>query len=251
MRSKLFKGLFLLTAFFLIIVLNSKSVERTGEDIQFIQAFSTEWKINTDQDSIHASFDNEIAFISQLQDCVLKEIAHVEIPHKYFGNMRYYHTNRKGFCYDRAVLMEKFLQHYGFDFRHLYLYFDPKGGYPPVTRFFQRGIPSHALFEVKTQKGWMVMGTNANWIGLGKDNQLLDISTLRKKIRDKSLHLKKETTIGNCFWEDKGDRFRYIYGVYSRHGDFFNGSSDTGKASFLEAFHILPDYNISMLLSNF
>jgi hypothetical protein len=252
MRTKLLKGLlFFLLLVIAILVLNSESVVNNKEDKQYIEAFSTEWKLSKNTDSIHANFESEVAFIRQMQDCVVKTIQQVEIPHQYFGSLKYYYTNRKGFCYDRAVLMEKFLLNYGFSFRHLYLYFDPNGQYPPAINFFKRGTPSHALLEVKTQRGWMVIGTNANWIGLSNKNEVLNVAELKKRIGANTLMLKYNASVGQYFWEGKGNHFRFIYGIYSRHGDFFNAGRDTGKASLMPSFHILPDYNLSMLLANF
>ena len=251
MRSKLFKALLFFAFILLILVLNSKSVVNTSEDQQFIEAFSKEWQLPRNSDSIHASFENEVAFIARLQDEVLRTVHHVEVPHHYFGNVKFYFTNRNGECYDRAVLLEKFFAYYNFPFRHLYLFFDEKDRYPSALNFFKRNIPSHALVEVKTKKGWMAIGTNANWIGLTRANEVLNIGQLKEKVGQNSLALKYAATIGTCFWEMKGDRFRYIYGIYSRHGDFFSGSKDTGQASFLPSFHILPDYNLGMLFANF
>lgn len=251
MRSRLFKGFLFFAFIFLLLVLNSKSVVNTSEDKQFIEAFSKEWQLPRNSDSIHASFESEVAFIARLQEAAVKTVHHEEIPRRYFGNVKYYFTNRKGQCYDRAVLLEKFFTYYGFPFRHLYLFFDPKGQYPSALNFFKRNIPSHALVEVKTKKGWMAIGTNANWIGLTRENEAITIGELRKRVGANSLALRNEATVGQCFWEVSADRFRYIYGIYSRHGDFFSSSKDTGHASLLPSFHILPDYNLRMLFANF
>jgi hypothetical protein len=252
MRAKLLKGLLYVFIFFIaILVFNSQSVVNSKEDKQYIQAFSAEWKLQQNPDSIHADFENEIAFIRQLQESAVRSIQQVEIPHQYFGNLKFYYTNRKGFCYDRAVMMEKFFLYYGFPFRHLYLFYDPSGNYPSAANFFKRNTPSHALLEVKTKKGWMVIGTNANWIGLSSNNEVIDIKEFKKQAGANKLALKYNPSIGESFWEGKGNKFRFIYGIYSRHGDFFNSMQDTGKASLLPSFHILPDYNLSMLLENF
>src|ERR1051325_5886151 len=109
MRKKLLKGLlFSFVLVIAILIFNSVSVVNSKEDKQYIEAFSTEWELPKNADSIHASFESEVAFIRQMQECAMKTIQQIEIPHQYFGNLKYYYTNRKGFCYDRAVLMEKF-----------------------------------------------------------------------------------------------------------------------------------------------
>lgn len=250
MRSVFLKGgVFTIILGVLLLVLNSKSIIVTKEDEVSIKTFSREWNLSNNTDSIHASFETEIGFITTLQNCVLKEIRHEEIPQKYFGDLRYYYTEKKGYCYDRAVLLEKFLKYNGFLFRHLYLYFGENNQAPSRSSFFKRGLASHALLEVKTKKGWMVMGTNANWLGLSDKNEVLDVDQLRKRIEQNSLALKTNATIGKYFWEDKTGSFRYVYGLYSRHGKFFDHTNDEESAS-LFSFHFLPDYNISMILDN-
>ena len=234
----------------LLLVFNNNSINVSKEDEAFIKAFSREWNLTNNADSIHASFENEIAFVTTLQNCVLEEIKHKEIPQQNFGDLRYYYTEKKGFCYDRAVLLEKFLKYNGFSFRHLYLYFGEDNQAPSISNFFKKDLASHALLEVKTKNGWMVMGTNANWLGLSNKNEVLDVDQLRKRISQHNLVLRTEATIGTCFWKEKGDHFRYIYGLYSRHGQFFNHPKAGGSAS-LFPFHFLPDYNLSMLFENF
>lgn len=248
MRSTFLRWLFFFVLCSVVIVLNSKSIDVTKKDEHFIQAFSRDWNLVRNTDSIHASFESEINFITILQNSVLKEIRHEEIPHQYFGDIDFYYSKKAGFCYDRAVLMEKFLLYHGFSFRHLYLYYGSGKQAPAISDFFKRGIASHALLEVKTKKGWMVMGTNANWLGLSKTGEVMDMEQLRNKIGLNSLSLKSEASIGKCFWLEKGAHFRYIYGVYSRHGDFFNHPNSGEFSAF--SFHLLPDYNLPMLFSN-
>ena len=250
MRSLFLKGL-VLTAFLgvLLIVFNSKSVTLSKEDEAFIKTLSGEWRLPDNTDSIHASFKNEIAFVTALQNNVLQEIAHKEIPLEYFGDLHFYFTEKKGYCYDRAVLLEKFLKYNGFSFRHLYLYFGEENQTPAFSSLFKKGLASHALLEVKTKKGWMVIGTNANWIGLSDKEEVLDVAQLRKRINQNNLVLRTGATVGTCFWKEKGGHFRYLYGVYSRHGQFFSHPKG-GESASLFSIHFLPDYNFSMLLDN-
>jgi hypothetical protein len=91
---------------------------------------------------------------------------------------------------------------------------------------------------VKTRKGWMVLGSNADWIGLNLTDQPFTIEGLQDQLyKTGEVTLKRPPLYGICFWKSQ-PRFRYLYGVYSRHGRFF--PPNTG----------IPDYNLRMLLYN-
>lgn len=230
---------------FVLLVCNSKSVNIKKDEEVFIKAFAQEWKVDLPIDSIHSSFETEVRFINAAQKAVIFNVAHEEIAQSKFGDLSYYYKNRKGLCYDRAVLMEKFFSFYGFDFRHIYLFFGDNNKTPSFTSLFKKGLASHALLEVKTKKGWMAIGTNADWIGLTQDNNVMSVPLIRQKLQTGKLNLKEYATRGNVFWKVKKQNFQFIYGLYSRHGDFFTSSS------MMSFFHILPDYNLRMLLYNF
>lgn len=146
--------------------------------------------------------------------------------------------------------MEKILSLYNFSFRHLYVYFGKGSPNPTALDFFKKGLSSHALVEVQTSKGWLTIGTNSNWIGVDKNEKLLTIADIRRESIASSLNLKKSGTIGIVpFWKS-GNDFRFVYGIYSRHGDFFS-HSNISTSSLEPGFHLLPDYNIKMFLYNF
>jgi hypothetical protein len=236
--------------FFSILFFNSKTVEITAADRNYIRAFSNEWHLKSNADSIHRDFASELQFIKTLQDSVITNIKHQEIAHRYFGDMAFYFKKRVGFCYDRSVLMEKILSFYGFAYRHVFLYFSADTSYPSYMSFFKRGIPSHALFEVKTKKGWMTVGSNNNWLGLTNNDEVLDIVQTRKRAKENRLTLKYPCTIGEPFWKTMKANYRVVYGVFSRHGDFFEKDVTNDSSLVSGRFHILPDYNLRMLLYN-
>lgn len=237
--------------FFSILFFNSKSISVSATDRNYIHAFANEWRLTSNKDSIHKDFNSEVQFIKTLQDSVITNVKHKEIAHRYFGDMAFYFQRRQGFCYDRAALMEKILSFYGFAYRHAFLYFSADSSAPSQIGFFKRGIPSHALFEVKTKKGWMAVGTNNNWFGLTDNDEALDIPQTRKRVKEKCLNLKYPCTIGEPFWKTMGENYRVVYGVFSRHGDFFEKDVKKEASLFSGRFHILPDYNLRMLLYNF
>lgn len=236
----------------IVILLNSKSIELSKEDRVYLHRFLNDWHINEISPDVHKNFETELAFISRIQDSILSNITGEQIPHVYFGNVRYYYQKKQGICYDRAVLMEKILLLYHFKFRHVYIYFG-NGAKPAVTDFLRKNITSHAALEVKTKKGWMAIGTDVNWLGISKNGQVANYYEVRKELEASAgdPHWQKPGTTGSNAWKIAGYHFRIIYGIYSRHGDFFTGASTTNSTSlFTNKRHFLPDYNCRMLLYN-
>jgi hypothetical protein len=235
-----------------IFLFNSKSIYLTKEDRTYMQRFLKEWNINTNPTQVHQNFETELLFISRIQDSVLSDITGEQIPHAYFGSVRWYFEKRQGICYDRAVLLEKLLLLYGFPFRHVYIYFGERKP-PEFTDFFKKHITSHAALEVKTKKGWMAVGTDGNWLGLTRDARPINYFEVRKELEATKGEPagQKAITVGGNVFKSTGYRFRIVYGIYSRHGDFFSGASSTNSTSlFTNKKHILPDYNWKMLLYN-
>lgn len=250
------RGLLILLTFLLIgclLLFGFSSYPRPNEEDQkYIGKFMDEWKITRNLDSIHANFDAEVQFISQVQDSLIQSIISTPYPNELVGNVFSYYKNRKGICYDRAILLEKILTTSGFSFRHLYVFFRTDSTSTTKLDFFKKGLYSHALLEVKTQKGWMTVGTNANWLGLDTKNEPLKIVEIRNRLEDKSLALKKSATVGSTFYNDlaRPANFRFVYGVFSRHGKFLQSPVETGLSK-IGMGSFTPDYNLRMLFYNF
>jgi hypothetical protein len=248
--TRFFAWLFI--ALFLLFLLFNSSVSVTGEDKKYLLAFLKEWKIELANEQIHQSQETEIAFISKMQDSVLNTVCHYMVPFDSVGNVRCYFNGRKGLCFDRAFLMEKFCQLAGFNIRHLYVYYNNKGELPTRGDFFSVGLTSHAMFEVETKNGWMAVGTNSNWIGLATDGEVLTLGDIREKISSNTLHFRKSYTIYFPFFETlkRKDAFRFVYGIYSRHGQFMKSAPAETWLNSIGIRSQLPDYNIRMLFSN-
>jgi hypothetical protein len=227
----------------------------TDEDRTYINRFLQEWKIPANKDSIHASFESEVAFISRVQDSVIKRVEHdpkFVYQNNQVGTVSLYHSIQKGSCYDRAILMEKIFTEYGFNFRHMYLFYSGDSTNTKLTDFFRIGLASHAIFEIKTKKGWMVVGVNGNWLGINKNNEPMTLNQVRDNLKIDRDSAHKKPTIGINFYETfvRPYDFKIIYGVYSRHGEFLHSPME----NFLNHIGIpsfIPDYNLRMLLYNF
>ena len=253
MKKKILKyslicmGLLISMAF----LFNSR-LETSAEDKQYIQAFLKEWKLTDSVPIARRNFETEIRFVSTLQDSILHGITHSFNPYNMLGSVKYYYDTRKGYCYDRAALMEKTLRYAGFHTRHIFIYYDNNKQSLGFTDFIRKNS-SHAMLEVKTSRGWMAVGTNCNWLGLETDGQLLDIFRMRDHIRGDSLRLQKSGSVGVPFWLDVQHKgvYRIVYGLYSRHGQFLTShplETWMNKVGLRSPF---PDYNLRELLYNF
>lgn len=237
---------------FLIFFLFNASPRVSAEDEKYLAAFLKEWDIELSKKQVHQSRETEVAYISRVQDSVLHTISHFTIPFDSAGDVHCYYNKRKGLCFDRALLLEKFCQLAGFDIRHIYIFFNGKGQKPELSDFFRKGLQSHAIFEVKTKDGWMAVGTNSNWLGQDMEGHPLTLGEIRHRLSQQTLQLKKKVTVGLPFYDEllQKDAFRFVYGIYSRHGQFLKSRPIEPFLNTIGLKSKLPDYNINMLFSN-
>ena len=224
----------------IIFIFVNKKPQLTRLDKTYIDSFLSEWKIKETPQQVHVSFDSEASFIQKLVTSVVSTIQHNEISFKEFGNIKYYYKNRKGQCFDRSILLEKIFKYYDFNFRHVFIYFLKKSTQEPhVIDFFRKSTLSHAVTEVETKAGWVVIDSNTDCIGIDKNGKTINIGDLKKQVRQKgSLDLKQNCTSGEPpFWMIYPN-FKFIYGVYSRSG------------SFLSNYKGIPGVNIKMCFYN-
>lgn len=124
---------------------------------------------------------------------------------------------RRGYgpCYDRARLLEKVFTHYGFDVRRVAIF--ERQTYP--WAYLKPGIRSHALSEVKTERGWIVVDSVTPTLGVDNGGETYSIVDIRKGLLSGDVD---DQTFGVAIPDDfMGGNFRHVYGLYSRHGYFF------------------------------
>lgn len=131
-----------------------------------------------------------------------------------------YNTNA-AYCGDRARYIEKALRHLGYETRYASLYLnrdDQNFLSTMLTKTSFDRADSHALVEVKTRKGWMIVDTRKHWISLTDAQQVVSLDDL------------KDTPLSAFTWDTNNkeeswpllDKNYYIlYGLYSRHGQFY------------------------------
>ncbi len=141
---------------------------------------------------------------------------------------------RSGLCFDRSRAIEKLLTYLGLEVRHVAIYATTERSALAATMTPENS--SHAVSEVLTEKGWLLIDSNAHWIGLGTDRQPVSVAGLQSRVdRAGGWAVDSKSPINSIFVEDH----TYIYGLYSRHGRFY------------PPFTPFPDVNYRQLLGNF
>jgi hypothetical protein len=121
---------------------------------------------------------------------------------------------REGLCYDRSRTFDKLFSWYGLKSRHVYILYTEH----PTTgaalsfwrAFFTRGTQSHAVTEVKTRRGWVVVDSNSPWISVTRNGDPVSADAIP------------------AMWSEFSDAPSYfnrpyfaIRGMYSRRGQFY------------------------------
>jgi hypothetical protein len=233
--KKLFFFIFL-ASFVGIIWYHNVDKKVTKEDIEYGSYFFNE--INFRRDTI--SFPEEIQFIKQIQSNVLN-IAPLYrkkgIPFNQTREPKDLYSLKEGLCFDRSRVIEKILMSYGFETRHVALYQD-KVEKSNIKELMSSGTHSHAITEVLTQKGWMIVDSNAEWIGLDNDSSVYSCKKIQYFIQENK-NISWQLPYPQEFKKFYGEECHVIYGLYSRHGKFY------------PPYNFIPDYNLRELLYNF
>ena len=216
----------------IVLYANEVETEVTSEDSAAARVFLKGVEVADAKDD----FENQEKFISAVQDSVLN-VAPVNkgIPYGYPREPKDLLEAKQGLCFDRSRVIEKILRSYGYETRHVFIYSTKKTG-SAVRSFITPGVPSHAVTEVWTAKGWLVVDSNDRWIAIDSDGNPNSMAEL----------LKASGPGFSVEWESdpppiykKLYPFTYVYGLYSRHGEFY------------PPYNRIPDVNYGELLYNF
>lgn len=179
------------------------------------------------------SFQDELKLVRAVQDAVLKATplsAGIPLGSPREPKQLYY--QRQGLCFDRSRTIEKTLSHLGFAVRHVFVYYT--GELSPLQALVTPGIPSHALTEVLTRHGWLLVDSNHRWIGIQPDGSPLSIAELQQ------IPVGQRRSLPDIMDSESilREPFIYMYGLYSRHGRFF------------EPMNPIPDLNFIQMIDN-
>lgn len=167
-------------------------------------------------------FKEQIEDIRKIQDAVLTASPKLlKIPLRQPREPKDLLEIEHGQCSDRARSIEKGLRALGFKTRFAAIFSREKTFTPPATMAIDSGrdLRSHAIIEVLTSKGWLIVDTNSRWLSLDENNQPVSLATLQD-LDDKPNLKWSKTNKGEFYWLFKGP-FTYVYGLYSRHGLFY------------------------------
>lgn len=180
-------------------------------------------------------FIQQVAAVLAIQDAVLTAATVNEgIP---LGKTREpaallrYH---KGLCYDRSRAIEKALALLGLETRHVAVYAIAPGS-SALDALLTPGVSSHALSEVRTDKGWMLVDSNHRWISLSAAGQPVSIARLAAEGTASFAWAPQVPAKPKRIFSAP---FTWLYGLYSRHGRFYPPMDS------------VPDVNWPQLLAN-
>lgn len=235
MRNFTFRFFSILTLLFFIIVTALSLLEFdnsiTSDDLLYAEKIRTEYTIDT----IHRfdSYRNEVVFIKQIQHAVNTfALIGDGIPMHHERNIKDLYLSKKGLCYDRSHVIEKLLRVYGFETRHVSMYF--YGNIiEKITAIINPHSQSHAVTEVKTSRGWMVVDSLFDIVGISETGDPLSLTQVRNLIENNQ----SNTPITNNVSYIKP--FVFSYGIYSRNGKLY------------PPYNSIPDFQFCEIKYNF
>ncbi len=164
---------------------------------------------------INPGYEDELKFIEAVQHAVLTYVPYERkkrpLP---YGKPReprdiYEFKGKRGQCCDRSRLLEKIFRLNNFGTRHIFLYY---GG---ALKGLFKNKNNHALSEVETKKGWLVVDSNTRWLSLDIDKRSIPIKNIRS---ENIIHWKECMPMRSDIKEQCEKSFNFLYGLYCRSG---------------------------------
>lgn len=192
-----------LAAFAAVATYTNVSVEVTAEDVQVFESLGLK------KPNVSLTFEQQMALIRKVQYEVFKRAPPGKFipdyqPREPADLMRY----GQGQCFDRSRTFDKALSWLGMETRHVFLlYRENKSFFSAAT---EPGHRSHAVTEVKTSKGWMVVDSNYEWIALTPQGEPVNADEVWKRYSE---FADAPEDLNHAWWA--------IRGMYSRGGKFY------------------------------
>jgi len=177
-----------------------------------------------------AGYEAQIRFIEQAQRAVLNAAPRQKgLPYRQPREPKQLLEAGNGACYDRSRAIEKILTHHGFETRHVFLLSTEATG-SALKSLLKPGVSSHAVTEVRTEKGWVVVDSNSAWMSIAKDGRPVAMREIQRGGVGRFANQPAEPIFFGPF--------TFVYGLYSRHGYFY------------APYNPIPDVNYRELLYN-
>jgi len=193
-----------------VLAFHQVPLRTTSEDAKAINRLLPEGRVTP------RNFQEEVALILRVQDRVLAASPEERgIALNEPRELQNLLLARHGACFDRSRAIETILRYYGFRTRHASMYSTEDTG-SALRSLTTKDTISHALTEVETRRGWMIVDSKTRWAGLTSDGKPLDLASVRQ-----DPHRKWNSAVKDPLPEIYGAPFTWIYGLYSRHGRFY------------------------------
>ena len=220
MRRIIFIGALILTIFIIVFMGAHRVSEKlTIEDKTYIA------KILEEAGYDYQSFINPTTFDAQL-DAILsvqKSGFHTAKETGRTGDLnsarepKNLYAVSAAYCGDRARYMDKAFRLLGLESRFVSLYEkqDGKNIFQTLLSRGGQGTQSHALLEVKTNKGWLIVDSRHQWLSVTDSGDVISLANWSKEQSWSSKYSSQEP------YPLLEKDFYKIYGLYSRHGKFY------------------------------
>jgi len=230
MSNKLFKGVIAI-CFVLFLGLLYHNVPKTvsqADEVSLEEIFGSK-HVNGER----LAFEDQISFIHGMVNTLHTSFV-VGTPIAYNADREPSQLvlNGGGLCYDFSRTIEKYLIYNSFQTRHVAAYIKHGSFWNTITT---KGVYSHSLTEVKTDKGWMIIDSNLKFYALDDANRIYAYKDLEKLKESPSWKLPLEEGMEPFY----SSNVEFVYGLYSRHGGFY------------KPYNFIPDYNLRELFYNF
>jgi hypothetical protein len=225
-------GIGLLVVLVTVLAYHAVDNSLTPEDVEYIGRYLEAGQVGALPRE--RAFDDEVAFIRAVQNAVLhiapEQRGIADNQSREPGDL---YAARAGLCFDRSRTIEKILRYAGFKARHVFILSTEQYG-SGVRAFLTPGAASHAVTEVLTARGWLVVESNAPWVSLDEANNPRSMRDMRSNAGNGAISWKEQLPT-----EIYTQPLIVVYGLYSRHGRFF------------PPYNALPDVNYRELADNF
>ena len=203
----------------------------TEEDTQFIPMYLR----GIDPLPQNPTYANELDFIVSVQRSVLRIAPRNEsLPYGQKREPKELYKAGAGLCYDRSRVMEKILRYSNFKTRHIFLLPNESKRSSIISLITAPGSLTHAVTEVLTKKGWLVVDSNAPWVSIDSNGHPISIKTLQSSVEDSAaIHWSVQPP-----FKIYATPFTFVYGLYSRRGDFYL------------PYNFIPDIHYGELIQN-
>lgn len=202
-----------------VLYFHRVSLHLTEEDkhfiTQYLEQLPAEYNAQVTQSFAQMPYINQLDLVQSIQRIVLVHNPPSSgIPEGQLRNPKQLYESGLGQCYDRSYLMEKIFRYLEAEVRHLSLYQTDEHT-NTAWQLLTHNLRSHAALEIKTQQGWMIVDPNTEWVGIDQERAPVDC----RKIQEQEVHwLNPPSKELAPFYQDSATA---VYGLYSRHGQFF------------------------------